>query len=380
MASLFKKTFAVVMAVALVFTCLTVNAASEGTSINVSTAYSSNISETVTVELHTRNFGAVYGSDFTIKLPDGFEVATDVQVKSGKSWDKDSNYVVSENKNTIRFLDVRTTEGFDISFGVAIPAGKPDDTYEISIINGTFIDAYEADYSVKTSVGAIVVRTDTNTEFDGTTEGYFIPYGSVKDDSGKFVDKNEDGSFDNGVVSKSFKLPEASVGVTTFGASSRPADEDKGISKGIQLGSYAVNTVGKKYGTLMIMGDDTTGTGTYADFRAAQSHLTDEQIYSKLAEMYFNAKPSDGTIKVTYANKTKYIIVGCVAQTKYMWKGEVNKVPHLQYAVRAINPGETRTYTAVAYNYAEDSEGTLSAYVFSKEIKVDAKYKEQSAN
>lgn len=397
MANLFKKSFAVIMAIALVFTCLTVNAASEGTSINVSTGYATAAdakANTVTVELHTKNFSAVYGSDFTITLPAESNLTfvkngdAYVVVNSGKNdWAENSNYVVGADSKSIRFLDVRTTKGFDFKVFVNVPAGTAADTYEINVVKGAFIDSYEADYSVKTTAGAVVVRA-TNTEVSGTTEGYFIPYGSVETEtgSGVFVKKNEDGTFDSGAVAKSFKLPEASIGVTTFGASSRPADVDNGISKGIQLGSYAVNTAGRKYGTLMIMGDDAAVSGTYTQFRERYSNLSDEQIYNRLASLYFDANPADGTIKVNYKDSegvSKYLIVGCVAQTKYMWRGTVNEVPHLQYAVRAVVDDATkatRTYTAIAYNYAENNAEDIASYVFSKEIKVDTKYKDPSAN
>ncbi|MBQ6714727.1 MAG: hypothetical protein IJN15_04165 [Clostridia bacterium] len=349
MASLFKKTFAVVLALAMVFTCLTANAASEGTSVNVSTAYSSDISKPVTVELHTKNFGTVYGSDLTITLPTGFTVVNNVvEVKSGFEWVKDSNYVV--NGNVIRFLDVRTTEGFDVAFDVNIPAETEEGTYPITV-TGQFVDAYEAACTVTKNAGAIVVRINTTSPVTGTTEGYFIPYGSVTSDGG-FVDKNEDGSFDSGKVGKSFKLPEASIGVTTFSYSVKEEDENDKYEPGVQFGSYAVDTADKTYGTLVVMGD-------FDDFKSVYASMELTAIYNRLASIYNQNTPADGTLKVRYA-AGKTITIALVAQTKYMWKGTVNGVAHLQYAVRVTNP-IPRTYTSVAYNIAND------VYTFSKE-------------
>ncbi len=367
MASLFKKTFAVVLALAMVFTCLTANAASEGTSVNVSTAYSSDISKPVTVELHTKNFGAVYGSDLTITLPTGFTVVNnEVEVKSGFEWVKDSNYVV--NGNVIRFLDVRTTEGFDVAFDVNIPAETAEGTYPITV-TGQFVDAYEAACTVTKNAGAIVVRIDTTSSVTGTTEGYFIPYGSVFDGT-TAVEKDENGNFASGTVYTSFKLPEAAVGVTTFGVSGRGADENKGYDEGIQFGSYAVNTAGKKYGTLLIMDEATNGS--YADFMAhyTEQGRTASELYIALAKMYINAGATAGQkVRVKYNNGSKSIIVACVAQTKHMWMGTVDGVAHLQYAVRVINPIANRIYTTVAYNYAEGNESVADKYIFSNEVK-----------
>lgn len=349
MASLFKKTFAVVLALAMVFTCLTANAVSDVPSVNGSAAFADKAGTTVTVEVHTNNFGAVYGSDITITIPEGFTYASDVTVKEGNAWVKDSNYVV--NGNVIRFLDVRTTKGFDITFSVNVPEETADGEYPVTI-EGTFVDAYEADYNVKTTAGKIVIRTNTDTPVEAPSEGYFIPYGSVTSEEG-YVTKNEDGTFSNGAVVSAFKLPEASIGVTTFGSSVKNKDEDKNIDPGVQFGSYAVDTADKTYGTLVIMGD-------FVDFKSVYSSMDEVAIYKKLASIYTNNKPADGgTLKVRYA-ENKTVTIALVAQTKYMWKGTVNGVAHLQYAVRVTNP-KPRTYTSIAYNISND------VYTFSKE-------------
>ena len=349
MANLFKKSFAVIMAIALVFTCLTANAVSDVPSVNGSAAFADKAGTTVTVEVHTNNFGAVYGSDITITIPEGFTYASDVTVKEGNAWVKDSNYVV--NGNVIRFLDVRTTKGFDITFSVNVPEGTADGEYPVTI-EGTFVDAYEADYNVKTTAGKIVIRTNTDTPVEAPSEGYFIPYGSVTSEEG-FVTKNEDGTFSNGAVVSAFKLPEASIGVTTFGSSVK--EEDALAATGVQFGSYAVDTADKTYGTLVVMGD-------FNHFKSVYSSMDDVAIYNRLASLYNNNTPDDGTLKIAYrVGEVKYTItIALVAQTKYMWKGTVNGVAHLQYAVRVTNP-MPRTYTSIAYNISND------VYTFSKE-------------
>ncbi len=364
MASLLKKTFAVVLAIGMVFTCLTVNAATEAPAINISTAYVNiaditDSSADVTLEVHTRNFDNIYGAQFTVQLPDGLElVSGSVTTKSGLAWTENSNYVV--NGNDIKFLDVRTTKGFDVKFDVTVPkASGVSEDYMVAITDSTFIDENEAIIdNVSVGYGEVIIQATESQPITGTTDGYFIPYGSVTSGDG-FAEKNENGDFINGgTVVSSFKLPAAEVGVTTFGVSEKAADTN--IDAGVQFGSYVIDVEdGKSYGTLVSMGN-------FADFKAAfiGKYGSEKAFYDRIVELcrhYLTGDNAGKTLKLSYgAGDDEYVKVACVDQSKHMWKSET--MGHLQYALRVTNPTVGRQYSAIGYC----NNGT--SYTYSEEV------------
>lgn len=359
MASLFKKTFAVVLALAMVFTCLTVNAANEAPSISISNAYIEKDEEVVSLKISTENFDAIYGSDFTITIPEGYTFNS--IVSDGDVWQENSNYVVDYEGDTIRFLDVRTDKGITFTLNLNND-GTAAALSDVELAKNMFVDTYEAEYTGVVLNNGIISIIDTPVEKGevptasaAANKGYFIPYGSVKDSEGKYADKDVDGNFPTGVNVAYFKLPTEEIGVTTFGASEK-AQDDKG-DQGIQFGSYAINAADKTYGTLVVMGD-------FANFKSVYSSLSDVQIYNRFAELYKKNNPADGTLKIAYTSggQKTTVTIAFVAQKKYMWKGQVNGVNHLQYAVRVTNPSP-RMYTSVAYSITDD------VYTYSKEVK-----------
>ncbi len=361
MASLFKKTFAAVLAIAMVVTCFTVSAANEAPSINVSSVYITADATQTTVDIYTENFDTIYGAQFTVTLPEGFTVA-DVESNSGLAWDIGSNCTV--NENVIKFLDVRTSQGFDVTVNVNVPEAAKG-VNEILVSDTYFIDSNEAEYEgVDVNNGVISVETAVEVP-EGETEttvsaqeGYFIPFGEVLV-NGEYVDKEDDGSFKvtgNTTVTQ-IKLPSEEVGVTTFGNGVKEVDDDFGKA-GVQFGSYAVNVEGKKFGTLVVKGD-------FADFISYCRNtlsMSNEQIYNKLVSLY-NENSAGGSVGMKYGeNGEKRISVLCIARKKWMWYGNIGGVMHLQYAARVTNPVVGETYSAVAYSFVDE------AYTFSKEI------------
>ena len=361
MASLFKKTFAAVLAIAMVFTCFTVSAADVAPALNVATTYVGAEESHAIVNISTENFGAIYGSQFTVTFPD-FVTVDSVKTNDGLDWENNSNYKVDEN--TLKFLDVRTNQGFDVSVNISFAPGSNGGVYDVVVSDAYFIDSNEAEYDgVVINSGVISVATavevpEGKTETITAQDDYFIPYGEVIV-NGEYVDKNkEDGSFTvtGNTTYTQIKLPSKEVGVTTFGTGEK--NKDIFGEAGIQFGSYAINAAGKKFGTLAIKGN-------FADFKAycKANGMTDKDIYDRLVSFY-NKHNKGSSVSMKYDGGKK-ISVLCIAQRKYMWYSvdDNDVVNHLQYAARITNPVEGETYSGIAYSYIDD------AYTFSKEVK-----------
>lgn len=366
MASLFKKTFAAVLAIAMVFTCFTVSAADVAPALNVATTYVGAEESHAVVNISTENFDAIYGSQFTVTFPD-FVTVDLVDTNDGLEWKNNSNYKLDGNR--LKFLDVRTNQGFDVSVNISFAPGSNGGVYDVVVSDAYFIDSNEAEYDgVVINSGVISVAKAVEVPEGATSitvesdEGYFIPYGDVTvkvDGKDVYVNKNENGSFTvtGSTTYTQIKLPSKEVGVTTFGTGEK--DTDIFGEAGIQFGSYAINAAGKNFGTLAIKGN-------FADFKAycKANGMTDKDIYDRMVSFY-NKHNKGSSVGMSCNGGEIEISVLCIAQRKYMWyslddNGDVN---HLQYAARITNPVKGVTYSGIAYSYIED------AYTFSKEVK-----------
>lgn len=381
MASLLKKTFAVVLAIGLVLSCFTVSAADATPSINGSTGYIDfNKPGEVSVTFSTENFTAIYGSQFSITIPDGFAfVKIETKDPEGVNWVEYSNYVVKkvDGKDVITFLDVRTDKGFDITLTMnCSDTTAVEALNSVDITTGLFIDSNEATYDgVVINAASVSV---TNQEYEeaivpDNKDGYFIPYGSVitgkdENDNPTYAQKGEDGSYTTaGTTVSYFKLPEEEVGVTTFGVSENSEEysyvrEDGTVVEvqpGIQFGSYAIDTAGKTLGTIVVSGDLDAFKEAYA-----ANFTTDKAFYDKfvaLCDQY-------GTVKLGYGEKVEgsyvnFIKVACVERTTYMWKGTVGESEHRQYALRIINHDKAGKYYGIGYNTADNENYSYSENV-----------------
>lgn len=369
MASLFKKTFAVVLALAMVFTCLTANAANEAPSISASTKYVDSKETAVSLKVSTDNFDVIYGSDFTITIPDGYKFVSITEVgsadKDDDKWVEGSNFVV--NGNTIRFLDVRTHEGFDFTLNLTKTADAAA-LSDVEIAANMFVDANEAKYSsVVLNDGVIsVTNTPVADGENGTIEdkeGYFIPYGSVVDaETGEYAKKNDDGTFNAGSTVSYFKLPAAEVGVTTFATSE--VEEYENYPETIQFGSYAIDTDSKNLGTIVVMGD-------YTEFRKAKasSYADDKAFFDyimNLCKEHLNGDNANKKIRIVYGEgENDFVRIGRVKRTTYTWKGKVGDSQHRQYALRVVSIVKGTRYSAIGYSEV-DGKYTYSANVQSK--------------
>ena len=365
MASLFKKTFAVVLALAMVFTCLTANAANEAPSISASTKYVDSKETAVSLKVSTDNFDVIYGSDFTLTIPDGYEFLSITDENGGvdDKWVKDSNFVVDNDTNTIRFLDVRTHEGFDFTLNLTKTADAAA-LSDVKIAANMFVDANETNYSsFVLNDGVISVTNARVDEAPVAREGYFIPFGSVKDSEDNYATKDEYGNFSEGTTVSYFKLPTAEVGVTTFAVSEVERYSDE-YPNTIQFGSYAIDTDSKNLGTIVVMGD-------YTEFRKAKasSYADDKAFFDyimNLCKEHLNGDNANKKIRIVYGEgENDFVRIGRVKRTTYTWKGEVGGSQHRQYALRVVNIVEGTRYSAIGYSEV-DGKYTYSANVQSK--------------
>lgn len=333
---------------------------------------------TATLTLKSSDFADVTGAKLTVKLPAGMNLVK-ANVTGNGSWVADTDYkVVEGDAGTITLVNVFNVGDAEKNLSVYLEltvSGSLDGEITVS---GEFADtkvdkAYKYD-SVATGE-LTLTRSETNyTDKDSAGAdiatpgiGYFVPVGGVYtmvNGEAKYYSKPDNASaFDFSIVNGDITvlkcpLPAEDEDVTTFGYTVKDGDKDKEKEyeryNGIQFGAYTNKKVGKEFGTLIIMGD-------YTAFKNCYANKTDEELL-KLIVTRYDARVTDNTIKsgdpYTFTKGDQRITVKKVKQTAHMWEDANN----LQYAVRLYKLVKGRSYTGVAYSYAD---GT---YNFSKEI------------
>lgn len=214
------------------------------------------------------------------------------------------------------------------------------------------------------TVGGTVSVSDKNkgttsaeaTVLNPSGENYFIPYGYVKDSNGKYIEKNNDGSFKNVPADQNYAEFPIPTDVVTFGVS-----EKENTTNIPQFGSYGVKATGKEFGTLSVIGD----WDDFSAFYVKNSGVTISQLMKAVLN-YYNAneqamKDANAThIVFPYGEgKTKSIKIFKTAQTKVMWEN----TEHIQYSLRV--EGLTSGDQVAAVGYSVNNGKT----VLSSEIK-----------
>lgn len=330
-----------------------------------------------TVTLKATDFATVGGADITLTLPNGitFNSATVTNATTGSTWTlaKDENYKVDLENKKIKFVDVfnLATDNSDklenVELNITFDVKTADiGTYEIGV-SAKLANTDATEMAATTKVGNIVIGRKQNTytsDFDKINEdlttGEFIPLGGAyTENAGNYTyyTKNENGTIDftgaTSVTVLKCMLP-TEKRVTTFGASpSMINDANKGSS--IQFGSFALKDSGKKYGTLIIVGD-------FEEYKKVKGY-TDEKAFARWAkgyDKYLEKNPSianEGDYIYETYDTDKKIYIAKVPQSRKMWENN----EQLQYALRIVGiTNSNETYTAVAY-----SKDT--SYVFSNE-------------
>ena len=332
---------------------------------------------TATLTLKSSDFADVTGAKLTVKLPERMTLVK-ANVTGNGSWVADTDYKVDTGAGTITLIDVFNVGDAAKNLSVYLELTVSGTLVGNITVSGEFADtkvdkAYKYD-SVATGK-LTLTRSETNyTTKDSAEEniatpgtGYFVPVGGVYtmvNGEAKYYSKPDNASaFDFSIVHGDITvlkcpLPAEDEDVTTFGYTVKDGDKDKEKEyeryNGIQFGAYTNKKVGKEFGTLIIMGD-------YTAFKNCYANKTDEELL-KLIVTRYDARVTDNTIKsgdpYTFTKGDQRITVKKVKQTAHMWEDANN----LQYAVRLYKLVKGRSYTGVAYSYAD---GT---YNFSKEI------------
>lgn len=365
-----KKTLALLICLAMLFTALSVNVFAAETEPTIEIVKNS-ISEGKTTFAVKINGNPVKGVDITVNVT-GSDVA--ITGVSAKNFDvkgtltSDVDYRIIEGKtlravglqkdpNTGEIISVTATAttDFDISVACDIATSSTNKVVKSGTANVT------ADTPI------IDENVTDNTVSQPSDNNYFIPYGSVflKGEDGKYTyaEKGTNGTFSgtSGMTATKFKVPTNGLG--TFGIS-ESMKETTNPSK--QFGNYAKKFQSAQYGTMIIVGD----WAGFKDWYLANKGYSDAVLFEKVYTAYRTAmtKAENEGVKADYVKLTaggNEIHVYDVPQTKVMWQsGTV-----LEYAVRVTNNyKEQKSYSAAAYCIKSDSSVVTSKDILTTEI------------
>lgn len=346
-----KKTLALLICLAMLFTALSVNVFAAETAPDIEIVTNS-IFEGKTTFAVKINGNPVAGVDIKVDVTGDDAKITGV---SAKNFDvtaltKGQDYTVSADGKNLHAVGLQKNTANGEIISLTADAQK-DFTISVSCDIATS-GTNKVTKSASTTITADTPKDETVT--GGTVsepeEGYFIPYGSVYKEiaGGKYTyaDKDTDGSFKNvqdGMTATQFKVP--ANGLCTFGISNS-LKETTNPSK--QFGNYTNSySSTNNYGTMIIVGD---WTG-FKNWYLANKGYSDAKLFEKVYKAYRTAMETETADYVILKAGGYEIHVYDVPQTKVMWQG----AGVLEYAVRVIN------------NYKEDTVYSAAAYCISGE-------------
>ena len=339
---------------------------------------------TATLTLKSSDFADVTGAKLTVKLPEGMTLVK-ANVTGNGSWVAGTDYkVVEGDAGTITLVNVfnigDAAKNLSVYLGLTVSgtlngaitvSGEFADTnvdkvykYDGFATGTLTLSRSEANYDNKEDATAAIAGA--------ANDNYFVPVGGVYtmvDGKVKYYSKPDNAAtFDLSDASGNITvlkcpLPADGEDVTTFGYTIKDGDKnsEKEYEKynGIQFGAYTNKKSGKKFGTLIIMGDYTAFKNCYSAMSA--SAISDDALLNLIVTRY-DQRVADNKITLgeplTLKKGDHSITVKKVKQTAHMWEDANN----LQYAVRLYKLVKDRSYTGVAYSYSN------GAYNFSKEI------------
>ena len=371
-----KKTLALLICLAMLFTALSVNVFAAGTTAKVTVvANSPDSSNRVTFAVKLSGFDSLKGIDLKINGT-GLTFEENVTATGlDTNLQKDVNYKVSGNQ--IHIVELTDWKNNDVvikaTANLANDATAPKINVEACKLakDGTTLYKVDTDYTFDSEIPVASAIKDAPVAVDGKTEikqadagdGYFIPYGGVSND-GVSVKKNSSGNFTEGISNTTtvLKFPKPANGITTFGVSESTVSGNPARQFGTYVDNYDSTT--KQYGSMVLVGDWDDFVSAY---KAKYKDAYISEIVAKLYDVYV-ANISDKQyvlVSVRDNGGTKHSVkIYKVAQNNYMWKNETDKI--LEYAVRVYGLEGNTTYTSVAYNA---DKGTGANPVFSAAIK-----------
>ena len=361
-----KKTLALLLCLAMLFTALSVNVfAVENPSVTIVTNSVSADGDT-SFAIKLTGFESLKGLDMTVTATGDIKMLS-ASALNFKDFDSDeiikiaegTDYVISKDGHTLDIVGLQKDVKGDIitvaakvtgTATIAVTAcdlAKSGSELYTAVTAATIAPVSIAPYvkPVSVTVPAIPVGQQTvKIEQSAAGEGYFIPYGSVytvKDGVYNYKSKDEYGKFDvtADTIVQAFKLPED--GFATFGVSDSAVEEEDAKQFGNITTSY---TKDKKYGTLVFIGQ----WEAFKDYNLSQKGYSEKVLVEKLYAAYNAANPDGKYTFVSFKSGDAVIRVYDVAQKNWMWKNETDGI--LEYAVRVYGLVDGSEYAAVAYN------------------------------
>ena len=364
-----KKTLALLICLAMLFTALSVNVfAAEEPTVEI---VKNSISEGKTTFAVKINGNPVAGVDIKVDVTGDAEI-TGVSAKNFDVTDTltdGEDYKISGDKKSLHAVGLQKEPTTGEIISVTATA-----TTDFNISVDCDIATSSTNKVVKNGAANVTADAPKNETVTGETvsqpEGndYFIPYGSVYKvtDEGKYeyANKGTEGTFNgtNGMTATQFKVPTNGLG--TFGISE---SMKKSVNPSKQFGNYT-NTYSStnKYGTMIILGN----WAGFKDWYLANKGYSDAVLFEKVYTAYRTAmtKAKDEGVEADYVKLTaggNEIHVYDVPQTKVMWESETV----LEYAVRVTNNyTETKSYSAAAYCIKSDNSVVTSKDILTTEI------------
>ena len=374
-----KKTLALLLCLAMLFTALTVNVfADENPTVTIET---SSVSENgaTSFAINLAGFESLKGYDLVVEAGAGLILDSASALNAKTELNKDVNYTVTKSGDKLHIVELAGEATGDI---ITVKANFDKDCKSAVEVKVTACDlaksgselykAVTADKIAPVSIAPYVAPT-TEVKNEATTVKqpvnaeesdvkYFIPYGAVytgDDNNPTYVPKNKNGDFAVdvvGTVVKTFKVPEGGFG--TFGVSDAKVSDFAAK----QFGNVETNyDETKSYGTLVMAGE----WADFKDWYLSKKGYSDAVLVQKIYNAFETANPVvdvDGKREyefITFKAGDAIIKVYNVAQKNYMWKSGKT----FEYAVRLYGLVGGTEYATVAYN----TNGTTAK--FAQEIK-----------
>ena len=180
----------------------------------------------------------------------------------------------------------------------------------------------------------------TMEKIDNLTEkaGSFIPYGMFKGADGKYITKNDDGSFYNVPANSVYTEYTVPKTVTTFGTSMK-----EGATNVPQFGSYAQKAEDVSFGTMSLVGDIDDFMNSYSSVDVSTLMASVSKYYDRYeAKMIENGNTH---VILPYGSEGKQIKIFKTPQKKFMWQNS----DYIQYALRINGLQTGEQITAIGY-------------------------------
>ena len=322
-----KKTLALLICLAMLFTALSVNVFAAETNAKVTVVADATQNNKANFAVKLTGFNSLKGVDLKI-TGTGLTFEENVTATGlDTNLEKDVNYKVSGNQ--IHIVELTDWKNNDVVIKATANLANDATAHKITVDacklakDGTTLYKVDTDYTFDSEIPVASAIKDAPVAVDGKTEitqsdagdGYFIPYGGVSND-GVSVEKDGNGNFTEGISNTTtvLKFPKPANGITTFGVSESTVSGNPAR----QFGAYAENyDAAKKYGSMVLVGDWNDFVSVY------KAKYTDAYISEIVAKLY--------DVYDTYISGNKYVVVSVRDSSEIKHSVKIYKVAQQKY-------------------------------------------------